>query len=250
MAGIDRICDNQDIVPRAMPSIHDAIISWFSAQKRGTVLDAPAGYGYLGVHLRDMGYDVTCGEIDTKIFKDKDLRCIYTDLNEKIDSPDGAFDYICCVDGLEHTTNPYKAVEEFARVLKPGGVGIFSMPNYSNIHRRVKFFLNGYLTLPLSFEEYLKSGRNLFNFHNSPLTITIIDLIFKINGLKVEGILRDTVKWKQYFWFPLVFLLKLHSWFQSDSKWKRHRYDLTLRNDVILGSSTLIFITRKVPLAC
>ncbi len=246
MTGNNHIPDDQDIAPKAMLSIHNAIISWFSEQKRGKILDTPAGRGYLGVHLRDIGYDVTCGEIDTKILKVKDLRCIYTDLNQTIDSPDDTFDYICCVDGLEHMTNPYKAVEELARVLKPGGFGIFSLPNYSNIHRRMKFLLNGYLTLPHTFEEYIASGRNLFNFHNTPLTITIIDLIFKINGLEVEDILRDTVRWKQYLWFPIVFLLKLHAYFQPNSKWKRHRYDLTLRNEVIFGSSTLIFITKKM----
>lgn len=250
MTSIDRIHDSRDIIPKARSSIHKTILSWFSVQKRGTVFDAPAGYGHLAMHLRDMGYDVTCGEVDTDIFKVKDLSCIYIDLNERINSSDDAFDYTCCVDGLEHMTNPYKAVQEFARVLKPGGYGVFSIPNYSNIESRSKFFLNGYLTLPNSFDQYRETGCNLYNFHNSPLTITLLDLMFKINGLQVKGILRDNVKWKQYFWFPFILMLKLHAHLRSDRIKKKHRYDLTLRNEVILGSSTLIFITQKASSQC
>jgi hypothetical protein len=91
----------------------------------------------------------------------------------------------------------------------------------------------------------MQSDRNLFNFHNTPLTITLINLIFEINGLKIEEIIKDRVKRKQYFWLPLVYLLKLLAYFQSQKKWKKHRYDLTLKNEVILGGNTLIFITKK-----
>jgi len=141
MRKIDNIYDNEKITPKARGSIHKTILSWFSTKRPGLILDAPAGYGHLSMHLKKMGFDVVCGEIDPKIFKYNGLKCIYIDLNEKIDFPDGTFDYICCVDGLEHMTNPYKAVQEFARVLKPGGYGIFSIPNYSNIEKRAKFFL-------------------------------------------------------------------------------------------------------------
>jgi SAM-dependent methyltransferase len=245
MTKIDDIYNDQEITPKARGSIHKTILSWFSNRSPGLVLDAPAGYGHLSMHLKEMGFNTVCGEIDTKIFKVNDLQCIYTDLNERIDSPNNTFDYICCVDGLEHMTNPYKAVQEFARVLKPGGFGIFSIPNYSNIETRAKFFFSGYLTKPKSYNDYLQSDCNLFNFHNSPLTITLINLIFEINGLEIEEILRDKMKWKQYFWLPVVLLLKLHARLQSESKSRKYRYDLTLKNEVILGGNTLICITKK-----
>ena len=245
MRKVDDIYDCQDIVPKARGSIHRVILSWFSKQPIGKVLDAPAGYGHLGMNLKSMGFNVVSGEIDTKIFKVNDMQCVYTDLNVGIDSPDDVFDYACCVDGLEHMTNPYKAVEEFSRVLKPGGYGVFSIPNYANMEKRIKFLVNGYLTKPKSFEDYLSSNSNLFNFHNTPLTVTLVNFIFEINNLEVEAILRDKVKWKQYFWLPFVLLLKFYAHCQSEKKWKKYRYDLTLRSEVILGGNTLIFITRK-----
>jgi len=245
MTTIDGIYDNQDIIPNTRVGTHTTILSWFSKRRPGLVLDAPAGFGHLSIHLKKMGFDVMCGEIEPQIFKVDGLQCIYTDLNEKIDSPNDTFDYICCVSGLEHMTNPYKAVQEFARVLKPGGYGIFSIPNYSNMEKRAKFFFNGYLTKPKSLDDYVQSGCNLFNFHNTPLTITLIDLIFEINGLEIQEILRDKVKRKQYLWLPFVLLLKIHAHFQPEKKRRKYRYDLTLNNAVILGGNESIFITKK-----
>lgn len=149
------------------------------------------------------------------------------------------------MDGLEHMTDPYRAVEEFARVLKLGGIGVFTIPNYSNIEKRLKYLLNGYLTKPKTADEYRREGSNLFNFHNSPLTITILDFMFAINGLNVAAILRDKRKTKQYFLLPLVFLLKARASLSSQKSKKRHAPSVTLKNEVILGGNTLIFITRK-----
>lgn len=236
---------NAEIVPKARGSIHHVVLDWFSAQKRGTVLDAPAGYGHLSMHLKNMGFHVTSGEIEPEIFRAKGLKCIYTDLNRRIESTDNYFDYVCCIDGLEHMTDPYTAAAEFARVLKPGGYGVFSIPNYSNIEKRFKYFLNGYLTKPKTIDDYRKANSNLFNFHNSPLTITLIDFLFGINGLNIELILRDKVKKKQYLFFPVVSLLKFKSFLSSAGTKKKHRTDITLRNEVVFGGNTLIFIVKK-----
>jgi ubiquinone/menaquinone biosynthesis C-methylase UbiE len=118
------------IKPKARKSIHKAILQWFQTQQRGKVLDAPAGYGHLSLKLKEMGYDVTAGEIEPEIFAVQDVRCIYTNLNTYIDAPDNAFDYVCCVDGLERMTDPYESVQEFVRVLKPGGWSLL----YSELH--------------------------------------------------------------------------------------------------------------------
>ncbi|MCD6353377.1 MAG: class I SAM-dependent methyltransferase [Proteobacteria bacterium] len=245
MTRVDNIYDNQKIVPKARGSIHQVITSWLSTQPGGKLLDAPAGYGHLSMKLKELGYEVICGEIEPEIFKVKGIECIFTDLNRNIQAPDESFDYVCCVDGLEHMTDPYRAVEEFSRVLKPGGVGIFSIPNYSNIEKRFRYFIKGSLTKPKTVEDYKKAGSNLFNFHNSPLTITILDLIFGINDLKIEAILRDKVKKKQYLFFPLVFVMRMAAFLSSDRSRRKNRYDITLRDEVILGGNTLIFIVRK-----
>ena len=210
------------------------------------MLDAPAGYGHLSMKLKEMGYDVTCGEINPAIFKIPDLKCIYTDLNREIQAESNSFDYVCCVDGLEHMTDPYQAVKEFSRVLKPGGIGVFSIPNYSNVEKRFKFLIHGYLTKPTQFDAYLNANEQLFDFHNSPLTITQLDFIFKINHLQIVDIKRNAKKAKQNLLMPFVYLLKLFNKFNSEKSKKKHKTEVTLDNRVILGGNNLIFIIRKV----
>lgn len=233
------------VVPKARKSIHQTILRWFEGRERGTLLDAPAGFGHLSMKLAGMGYDVTAGEIDPDIFAVEDMKCIYTDLNARIEAADDTYDYVCCVDGLEHMTNPYRAVEEFARVLKPGGHAVFSIPNYSNIERRLKFLFYGYFTKPLSLERFHDEGSNLFNFHNSPLTITILDFMFQINHLEVMEIKENQPKKKQYWLIGLVALFWLISVCRGEKSKRKHRPDLTLSRRVILGGNNLIFILKK-----
>jgi len=242
-------CDTdstQEIKPKARPSIHTAILSWFSDRPRGTVLDAPAGFGHLGMKLREMGFDVVCGEIDPEIFAAPGLEAVYTDLNRHIEAGDGVFDYVACVDGLEHMTDPYTAVSEFARVLKVGGMGVFSIPNYTNIERRVRFLLRGVFTKPVSDEAYESCGRNLFNFHNSPITITILEFMLRINGLKIVEIRQNAPKLKQMFWWPVVACMRLVDRLRSEARRRQLRTDLTLNPKVILGGNNLIVIVRKI----
>jgi len=242
---IDHMYDNVGIKPKTRGSVYKTVIEWFSNQKRGKVLDAPTGFGLVSMFLKNMGFEVTCGEIEPEIFQVPDLKCIYVDLNKRIDAETDTFDYVCCIDGLEHMTDPYQAVREVARVLKPGGYGIFSLPNYSNIEKRFKFFWFGYLTHPVEMDKFREAGSVLFNLHNSPLTITLLDFIFRINDLETEKIMRNAVKKKQYFFLPVVWLLRLFAMMGSEEAKKKSRYDLTLKDEVILGGNNLIFITRK-----
>jgi SAM-dependent methyltransferase len=237
--------DDPEIVPKARRSIHDVVLAWFADQPRGKVLDVPAGYGHLSQKLVGMGFDVVGGEIEPAIFKARSVPCIFADLNNRIEAPDASFDYVCCIDGVEHMLNPYRAVEELSRVLRPGGIGVFSIPNYSNIERRLKFFLAGYLTKPKTLDDFRASGGNFYNFHNSPLTITLLDLVFTVNGLEVREIRRDKIKKGQWLLAPLVYLLKLAALCSSPQSRRKNGAALTLRNDVVLGGNTLIFITQK-----
>lgn len=234
-----------NVKPKARQSIHETILKWFDGQKRGTVLDVPAGYGHLSLRLAEMGFQVTAGEIEPAIFGVETIPCIYTDLNRVIDAPDEFFDYVCCVDGLEHMTDPYQAVKELSRVLKTGGIGVFSIPNYSNIERRMKFLIQGYFTKPITMERYHEEGSNLFNFHNSILTITILDFLFRMNMLEITDILENARKVKQMLFLPVVLLLWGISSLTSQTHRKRKRTDLTLSPRIILGGNNLIFILRK-----
>lgn len=51
------------------------------------------------------------------------------DISHGIPFPDGAYDFVFCIEVLEHVPNPFDTLAEIRRVLKPGGVLILSVPN-------------------------------------------------------------------------------------------------------------------------
>lgn len=53
---------------------------------------------------------------------------------------DESFDTILCTEVLEHVPNPEKAIEEFARILRPGGTIITTAPFFYPIHDEYDFF--------------------------------------------------------------------------------------------------------------
>jgi hypothetical protein len=57
--------------------------------------------------------------------------------------------------------------------------------------------------------------------------------------------MRNAVKKRQYFFLPVVWLMKLNAMVASEETKKKYRFDLTLKDEVILGGNNLVFITRK-----
>lgn len=53
--------------------------------------------------------------------------------NDKV-LPESSFDIVVCTEVLEHTVQPFEAVKEIKRVLKPGGVALVSTPFNFRIH--------------------------------------------------------------------------------------------------------------------
>jgi SAM-dependent methyltransferase len=61
-----------------------------------------------------------------------------------IPAPDASFDAILCSEVLEHVPEPTHALDEFARLLKPGGVMILTAPFVSNVHFAPYHFCSGF----------------------------------------------------------------------------------------------------------
>jgi len=69
-----------------------------------------------------------------------DLVCDITTIPE----PDATFDVILCSEVLEHVPDPTKALDEFARLLKPGGKLILTAPFASLVHFAPYHFCSGF----------------------------------------------------------------------------------------------------------
>lgn len=60
----------------------------------------------------------------------------------RMDFPDGSFDTVLSVQVLEHVFEPIRMVEESARVLRPGGKGVFLIPTTSTMHLAPHYHYN------------------------------------------------------------------------------------------------------------
>lgn len=58
--------------------------------------------------------------------------------------PDGSFDAILCSEVLEHVPEPTHALDEFARLLRPGGRLVMTVPFASMVHMAPYHFCSGF----------------------------------------------------------------------------------------------------------
>ena len=115
---------------------HRARYRWARRLAAGRdVLDAGCGVGYGTALLQSagarsaLGVDVSAHAIETaRANAPAGARFEVGDI-ERLDVPDGSFDLITCFEVIEYVAHPELALDELRRVLRPGGVLLFSSPN-------------------------------------------------------------------------------------------------------------------------
>lgn len=119
----------------------DAYKTWrekaFPGQKDIKTLDLGAAGGSFAAQLTEAGYDNIYGldvddylnEENKKFLKEFKLADLSLD---KIPWPDESFDIATAWCVLPHLENPFHAIREVARVLKPGGVFLFTAPHLTS----------------------------------------------------------------------------------------------------------------------
>jgi ubiquinone/menaquinone biosynthesis C-methylase UbiE len=70
--------------------------------------------------------------------------------------PDASFDLILCTEVLEHVPEPIAVIEEFSRIVAPGGRLILTAPLGSGIHQEPYHFYGGYT--PYWYEKFLREA--------------------------------------------------------------------------------------------
>jgi SAM-dependent methyltransferase len=107
------------------------------------VLDIPAGHGVLWPLLRERGHRVVAADVRPDLFEVPGVACQRADLNEPLPHPTASFDVVLCCNGIHRVYGLGAALSELARVLRPGGRLILSLPNFGSIRRRIQFLVKG-----------------------------------------------------------------------------------------------------------
>lgn len=242
--------DVVDVYGRVFPSysrseIHPAISIILKDMPRGSLLDFPAGSGSLAWRLQSEGFEVTAADVVPEAFKNPEIEIVQGDLNGIFPFESNRFDYACFVEGPEHVENVFQCLREFARILKPGGTLVVSLPNYSNLQNRIKQFLNGVIEPVVSYES-LKSDYigNEFMIHINRLPYPMMRMALEFAGFKVESVHQDRPKKKQRLLWPLAWAIQMLTALRGEKAQKKYWMKDNNATEVLMGGNTLILVAR------
>jgi ubiquinone/menaquinone biosynthesis C-methylase UbiE len=234
-------------LPFARDETHDKVIEMIGKAPRGKVLDVPTGTGILSDRLRKMGFEVFCCDINPSFFSVPDLKVEIGDLNQSLPYADNVFDYLVCLEGIEHTENPSNAIREFQRVLKRGGKIFLSTPNFLNIERRLGFLFTGTFSKIPSHEAIKNIWKGDISMaHLSPLGYPLLKFIMEWHGFRILRLEKDKVKQKMIWLLPFVWIIRLYGRMASKKRREFYCLDETMRDEVIMGGNTLILEGEKI----
>lgn len=229
--------NNKNMFPKPLvsgPALYMNVLKLLENEKRGKILDAPAGQGALSEKLKNLEFEVYSLDIDLSNFKVRGVDTRRVDLNRELPYENSFFDYVVSVEGIEHLENPWHLIREFSRVLKKGGKLIITTPNCCSLYSRALFFARGNF---LWFENLDDKGG-----HINPIFFPEIKLILTSNKFKIEKITNEQEfikKEKKFnkkliyyyvFLFEKVFntsLIILHIIYEIINKFKRKNKELT-----------------------
>jgi ubiquinone/menaquinone biosynthesis C-methylase UbiE len=237
----------------AHEAVHDTVLTVMRDAKRGKVLDVPAGRGALGLGLKDLGFEVSCCDLYPTIFNQAEIEIRQGNLDGKLPYEDESFDHIACIEGLEHIENPANAIREFARLLKPQGQLLVSVPNIMNIEERLKWLFSGYTShfKPVSQAAAAKwreqlNGMEEMALHINPIGYSEVRYWLEKSGFQLQQTYFDKQKNNTWLFYPIAGVIKLASMFSSANKRKERWTDELNSNQVLLGGNTLIFRAKKI----
>ncbi len=179
----------------ASKSLLDGMMPVIREHCRGRLLDAGAGRGAYRDLLHDyvdeyIGLDVTASKATTAVGD-----------AQKLPFASESFDTVFCSQVLEHVPEPWKALAEMRRVLKPGGHLILTVPHLSWLHNEpydfYRYTVHGlrFLLNQAGFEELvIRPAGGLLSFLGHIPSTVLINLTYGV------PVLHAFVKWLNKLW--------------------------------------------------
>src|SRR5437660_12473931 len=239
IASENRVESGTVAAPLAHQAIHDTVVGILEELPRGALLDVPAGEGALGARLIAAGFEVSFCDLYPEIFRLNVPEIRRGDLNGKLPFDDRSFDYVTCLEGLEHIENPQQAMREFSRLMRPGGHLIVSVPNILNIEERLKWLIYGYTS---HFKPITRDGRDRLRAehdnreeiaaHVNPIGYSELRYVLEKYGFEIVRLYRDKPKGRTWLYWPFVALIRLIAWLIPSRK-RNERWTEELVSDEI-----------------
>jgi SAM-dependent methyltransferase len=121
-----------------------------------------------------------------------------------IPAPDASFDAILCSEVLEHVPEPTHALDEFARLLRPGGKLILTAPFGSNVHMAPYHFCSGFSRYWYEYHLPMRSFRIEFLKANGDWYSVFLQELSRLGGLERQ---RKNWAWPLAYAYALLGLM-------------------------------------------
>jgi SAM-dependent methyltransferase len=224
------------------PEIKQAVFEFFAQARPGAVLDFPCGTGWLQDALSGPGWqyhgaDLYC-EPNVPGFR-------LADLQERFPYADGQFDYVACLEGLEHIENYHHVLREAQRVLKPGGTLLVSTPNPLNIKSRRRYYWSGTF---YGFPHLVNMPPEGSHIHVTPVNLSFLMAFAARHGLKFGRLHDVKIRKGMYVHLPRVWAVQIYTWIKTLSKPQEQRdwFRLLASNQVCLCDGMVVSFTKQL----
>jgi SAM-dependent methyltransferase len=163
------------------------------------------------------------------------------------------FDLVTCSETIEHLENYWHAVREVYRVLRAGGIAVFTTPNILNLRSRFRFFSTGFYNLfgPLIPDEkdvYSPRGHinpvSWFYLANALLSVGFADLAMTVDKYQRRSLLPFVLLSGPIRWTNCVALRREANKYLSLGARNQTTVRAINSTDLLLGR-TLIVLARK-----
>jgi len=163
-----------------------------------------------------------------------------------------AFDVVTCTEVVEHLENYRQIVREVFRVIRPGGLAVFTTPNVLNLQSRFRFlcfgFWNLFGPLPVKRKEYFSAAGHITPVHHFYLSHALVEAGFKTPDFTIDKVQRSALP-KLLLW-PLIALYsalamrrerrKYHTVDDGNERMVRDMNSL----DMLLGRTLIVFVRK------
>ncbi len=173
------------------------------------VLDLGAGSGSMSQLLHEAGYRVDACDLEPGQFQCAAVECRRADFSESLSYDDATFDGVVCVEVLEHLDGHERLFREVQRILKPGGVFLFTTPNVMSIKSRLSLLWTGF---PHSFYPLEVGKQSPQQWHISGYCGDRYRFVLGLAGLELREITCDKRSRTSLAFAWLAPWIKLRSW--------------------------------------
>jgi SAM-dependent methyltransferase len=205
---------NKSLMPNKKAAPIGSPISAFDAAENvideigaKTILDCPAGQGAFAERLIKKNLVVRCCDIRPAEFVLDQVECDFCDMNDALPYQSEEFDAVACLNGIHRIWARGRAISEIARVLKRGGHAIITIPNPTNLMRRLSYFATG-VSLPNTVgppDAFLTaSDEPPAATVRLPISIPEIEAVCNSVGLYIEQVISVRTCKVSMFLLPLI----------------------------------------------